>query len=237
MFRSIFLKFLLSVGVAASLAACQTTASSPPLHQEYVGEFRFSNGQVLPLPEGRWTSVASVHRRNNHNNLLETVTLVATQNDQVTGLVVGRTNIDSARGGWTVPRRCQRNDTHLAEVESYNTRDTFCWGIVHADFSKNIHGYWGEVLSPYFDYLRGQGIKAPKAMIDVELYKAKPSRFLTARYYWNPEAEGFAAPDVAVWQNSDWNVSNVARDPKKTAYLDRLKSWGREMIPRFKSAE
>ncbi len=237
MFKSLSVTLLLSLGLLAGLAACQTTATPPPLNEEYVGEFRFSNGQALPLPEGTWTSVARAHRRNNHNNLLETVTLVATDSGQVTGLVIGRTNIDAARSGWIIPKLCQRSDTHLAEVVSYNTRDSFCWGIVHSDHSKNFSGYWGEVLRPYFDYVDGRGIAAPKAMIDVEMYKAKPSRFLSARYYWNPEVEGFPAPAVAAWQNSDWNVSNVAGDAEKLAYLERLEAWGRSMIPRFKAAQ
>jgi len=223
------------VSVAVLAAGCVTTQQAS-VGQQHQDVFRFATGLSIPLPEGNWTTVASVTRRNNDNILLETVTLVQVENNQVQGLIVSRTNLDAAAGGWTSPQLCQRNNIHHLEVLSYSTRDASCWGVVHADFSKQFTGYWGEVLNPYLEHLRSKNIAAPKAMIDAEFYEARTSRFVTVRYYRNPEADGFPPPVNAAWSYSDWNIQNVAEDPKKSAYIRKIIAWAKDWQPRLRES-
>ena len=61
------------------------------------------------------------------------------------------------------------------------------------------------------------------------------SEFLSVRYFFNPENEGFGRQTNNNWSSSDWHIDNVSRDPKKITYIDSLKKWGAAWLPKMKS--
>ena len=62
-------------------------------------------------------------------------------------------------------------------------------------------------------------------MIGVTFLRVDGGQFLKLRYTFNPEAIGVKSTA------SEWHRDRYHYDPKKVAFVDKLKNWGQEMLP------
>ena len=85
------------------------------------------------------------------------------------------------------------------------------------------------------EYLEKKNITVPSRMIYSGYRFADSSKFLTVWYMVNPEVDGFAADTSTRGRDSPWHRKNFKDDPKKIAYIDRLKAWTDDWYPRVKT--
>lgn len=62
------------------------------------------------------------------------------------------------------------------------------------------------------------------------------SKFLEYSIYVNPEVDGFDPPTNSEWASSDWNTLKINSDPKKVAYIEKLKKEGAVFHQKLKEA-
>lgn len=81
----------------------------------------------------------------------------------------------------------------------------------------------------FIDYLLSNNITIPKITIQTFHHftgKYKKNKFLEVGYYLNPEIKGFEPLNESSWGTSDWHPLRIENDPKKKAYIERLKKDG-----------
>lgn len=86
-----------------------------------------------------------------------------------------------------------------------------------------------EASKEYLQYLTDNKIDLRKLSIrsyHVITGKIFKSRYLRVEYYYNPETEGFDTKGEENWGTSNWHVARIASDPKKVAYVEKIKKQG-----------
>lgn len=73
---------------------------------------------------------------------------------------------------------------------------------------------------------RAGGVHIPSDMITVAFTRYGMSDLLVVNYDFNPEAYGFADASSAAW-----TPEQVRRDPRKTAFIEALKTWVAAALP------
>ncbi|MGC1550069.1 MAG: hypothetical protein WA777_16220 [Rhodanobacter sp.] len=84
--------------------------------------------------------------------------------------------------------------------------------------------------------MAAKGVSYPQDMVSVRFTRAETWGVLEVKYLFSPEADGIKSNEVPSFTDSDWSVGNITRFPEKMAYVDKLKNWGAEFWPRFKTA-
>jgi|TARA_R110000751_G_scaffold22366_2_gene63069 hypothetical protein len=227
------------VAVVAVLAACQTTNAKlddiSPQGSILTGEYLTANGRVkVPLPEGEWIVAGSGYRRVGYENPIEEVILVQVDDGTVIHYIEIRTDIAASPIGWKKSTFCERNDIHyIKKISNVPAGSQDCWGINHfrMTFTGKIPLYMEEART----YIVDHKIRSPLNALAVEYRLADKPHFLDVKYFFNPEADGFEPPKIAEWATSDWHRDRVYMDPKKVAYIKKLKSWGEDWHTKVKA--
>ena len=84
--------------------------------------------------------------------------------------------------------------------------------------------------------MAAKGVTYPQDMIMLTFTRAESWGLLEVGYLFSPDAEGIASATVLDVKDSDWTAQNLAHEPDKAAYVDKLKAWGSALWPRFKAA-
>lgn len=233
------IRSVLMVAAVMLLAACQTTNSKletiPAQGSSVSGSYAAANGRVtVPLPEGTWVVAGSGFNRAGYNNPIEEVVLVQVKNDEAVGFVEIRTPVVRSGTGFVDSRFCERKDIHhIVRKINVDGGAQDCWGVNH--FRMTLTGDVPHYLDQARQYLVNNKIKSPLNAINVSYRFGDKSYFVDASYLFNPEAEGFAPPQIAEWSTSDWHRDRVYMDPDKVAYIDKMKAWGRDWYPKVKA--
>ena len=190
----------------------------------------------IPLPRGRWVVRGqNVITTDAGTRIIQMILLDADRNVPRISIWVG-TNLQPSVyfEGWGVSRICSRDDMHHRVTKSnIQWGDQECWYVNHARLGRSSRTP-KEVLQVY-DFVKSRGRAVPANTVVVGYRFANDYDVLSIRYHFNPEAEGFAPPKRAAWKTSDWHVDKVVSDPKKVQYIDRLKWWGLDWLPKVKA--
>jgi hypothetical protein len=190
----------------------------------------------IPLPEGEWSLIAKETRLSGGS--AAGVPLAYVYLAQVRGGVVARfifagTNLEGISGGWARDRAvCDRGDTHSASSDrNYNSRDTECWVTNHLDMTLGANTW--QVHKDFFQW--SQDKKRPATALAIEYYLVKNFDFLRVQYGFNPELEGFERTPNSGWRGNPWHKDHASEDPKKIAYIQKVKAEGERLLPLVRS--
>jgi hypothetical protein len=84
--------------------------------------------------------------------------------------------------------------------------------------------------------MAAKGVTYPQDMISLTFTRAESWGALEVGYLFSPEAEGLRSTTVLSVSDSDWTAQNLAHEPDKAAYIEKLKGWGDAQWLRFKTA-
>lgn len=84
--------------------------------------------------------------------------------------------------------------------------------------------------------MAAKGVTYPQDMISLTFTRTESWGLLEVGYLFSPEADGFQSATVLGVRDSDWTAQNLANEPDKAAYIEKLKAWGNTQWPQFKAA-
>jgi hypothetical protein len=185
-------------------------------------------GQVVPLPDGVWVGLA-FFRGSPGSGQGDTMVLGQIENKRLVQMVAinAYKHNDNIRAGFPRFPACERTD-YLSVDQTSNEAfgNQRCWWINHA---VNL---WKE--QPVFRAARsvidGLGITASDVFINVAIRRADDTGFVTAFYYFDPSIKGVQS-SASSWADSEWTKARITADPRRVAYIDELRSWGRGWAP------
>lgn len=190
----------------------------------------------IPLPPGKWEVYGSSEGQSSFSSPLNNLILVNTENKNLPKAVVLYTNVEGGgRGfGWNTMKACGRNDMHhrLTEENTPGGRQA-CWFVNHTRMTRT--NKTPQFIRAALDRVIAEGRPLPLTSVYVGMRIADSLDFLTIRYYFNPESDGFAPPKVTTWRSNDWHRDLVHRDSKKVEYVELIKRWGEGWFPKVKS--
>jgi hypothetical protein len=84
--------------------------------------------------------------------------------------------------------------------------------------------------------LAAKGVAVPSDFIAAEYWRSEAWGQLVVEYMFSPEADGIMSTQVPTWQDSDWLPEKIRISPERSAYVNKIRAWGRAFWPRFKQA-
>jgi hypothetical protein len=220
------------------LSGCLTTAEAVKKYPvgTTVRDAVVLGSKQIPLPPGKWEVYASNEGQSSFSSPLNQLVLVNTENKRLPRAVALSTNVEGgARGyGWNTMKACSRNDMHhrLTEDDTPGGRQA-CWFINHTRMTRT--NKTPRVLRAALDRVIAKGRPLPLTSVYVGMRVADSLDYLTIRYYFNPESDGFAPPRVTTWRSNDWHRDRVHEDPKKVDYVESVKRWGEVWYSKVKA--
>lgn len=199
----------------------------------YSGNIKLSSsnsGIYLPLPEGTWILAALTRTTDKYYGVPMIYGRFASLDEKRVKAVVSFASGNDNNAGWLVPPYCDRKDTFfLYAPDKRKGREIRCWGVNNSTMSlaETSPAY----ITSFFEWIAQNGLTTPKTMITVDLIRASGPKFLHATYFQNPEVDGFPPLAATAWQKD-----KVAGAPKRLRYLEDVKKWGEQWLPRFESA-
>lgn len=180
--------------------------------------------RTFPLPDGRWTVVAS--------NGKGRVWLAQMQGDRLSRWVYLSTNLQWNSGGWGRNKDiCDRTDVHAAESDSnHSAKDIECWMLEQRGMTLGAKPDQGWVDFYRWSDNRGR----PNTALSLSYYFVRNGDFFRADYFFNPVVAGFPETPTAEWRGSPWHVDMAAKDPKKLDYLRSLKGIGDGLLSKLR---
>ena len=215
---------------ALSLSANADAQDKLSLNQTYRDAIRLkltSGSTQIPLPEGEWVLTGLEETfSDEYNERMLGVYLVRVENDVLAGAVSFKLPDGIPMYGWSSSRFCDRENILFIETKAnYDGGDVDCWGINHnLLFSSRKPAGKAQTI----DFLLARGIVVPLTFISMEYRRADPSKFVWSSYLVNPNVEGISPDASNSWRDSEWHHQSIVNYPEKVAYIERLKSWGRE---------
>jgi hypothetical protein len=135
--------------------------------------------------------------------------------------------------GFQPSTECGKTDyLHIVVTSNVNGGDQDCWMVNHypMDYEGRKQDNWKAAV----EYFKSVGANNPRTEIQIYNNLANRRNKLQATYYFNPEAEKFKRDSSLARARSDWHPVKVADDPKKVAYIEKLKAWGAEWHAKLK---
>ena len=222
-----FRLYLMVLSLALTLSTNANAQDKLSLNQTYRDAIRFkmSIGRThMPLPPGEWVLTGLDEGTTDLGTPKMSAYLVRVENGVLTGIVRFGMNTDFSSGTWSRSRFCDRENVLFIEKRRNYEEDVDCWAINHQLFSSRKRVAKKQTI----DYLVARKVKVPLTLISVEYRRTDRDKYVWCSYLFNPEHEGFAPPERVKWSVNDWHRDRIGSDPQKVAYIERLKSWGRE---------
>ena len=190
----------------------------------------------IPLPDGDWVVAA----RDTSYSKLSTpqVALVLVNrnpSDPAFGIAI-YTNVVSTQSttGWTPLSTCTRKDV-LSPSPSYSEKGggEECWFINHQIMTRTSRA--SKLQADALDYMHAHHMRLPNTTVYTGYRIADERDYLTVRYHFNPEAEGFVPDQGGGWRTSDWHRDRIDRDPRRVAYIDARKKWSADWLRKVRA--
>lgn len=203
------------------------------------------NGFDVPLPPGDWLQLAGAHFKQ-PTAAGELLMLGRVKNRRLVGYIritAGRSIANPPAGFPTTPG-CDHqgaNTNVLVNEGGEPFGHEACWMIDHyflvplqawADRANKLPALERAAAGD----LAAKGVSSPEEMISLRLTRAETWGLLEVRYIFSPEEDHIRSNNVATYADSDWQPGTIERYPEKVAYIAKLKRWGDDFWPRFKSA-
>jgi ankyrin repeat protein len=214
-----FIVFLTS-GVTADLLI-----KTNPIGKVYSNSIQLSN-KIIPLPEGEWKVIG--RGATGDANYFEIILLKESEKTgkMPSSIIITTDSPTNTYHGYTACAYCGRKDVHYIVVKN-NTegRAQDCWLINHYIMSMNASR---PAVKEAYDYFLSNKITIPKVLVQSfhHFTSAHSSKYLEVAYFSNPEVEGFEPSIDSNWSTSEWHPLRINNDPKKMAYIERLKTEG-----------
>lgn len=203
------------------------------------------DGFDVPLPPGDWLQLASAHFKQ-FAATGEILMLGRVKNRRLVGYIritAGR-SMASPPAGFPGTPGCDRqseNTNILVNEGQEPFGHQACWMIDHS-FLVPLQA-WADRANklPALERaaagdLAAKGVSYPEEMISLRFTRAETWGLLEVRYVFSPEEDHITSNNVATYVDSDWQPRTIGRYPDKVAYVAKLKHWGDDFWPRFKSA-
>lgn len=203
------------------------------------------DGFDVPLPPGEWLQLANAHFKQPTSSG-ELLMLGQVKNRRLLGYIritAGRSVVNPSAGFPAAPGCDHQNqNTNILVNEGQEQfGHQACWLIDHS-FLVPLQA-WADRANklPALERaaagdLAAKGVSFPEEMISLRLTRAESWGLLEVRYVFSPEEDHITSNNVATYADSDWEPGTIDRYPEKVAYIAKLKRWGDDFWPRFKSA-
>jgi hypothetical protein len=198
--------------------------------------FRIGDNDV-PLPKGTWTIMSKSNFERDYDvgtEYIVGVFLGLIENKilkQATRIHSYTARPDSITGSRLL-KACSMENYHEVVVANNKRSNQDCRFINQIIFyKKEKYAIWRDAIT----FLEDRDIPVPKVTPYVGFRFANKTDWVTARYYRNPEADGFDVPDNPGNKSTEWHPDNIESFPKKVAYIKKLKEWGAAWHPKVKN--
>lgn len=194
--------------------------------------------KVVPLPEGEWKVIGRGGPSNSFQDpYFEILLLKEFENKKMHGvLAITTESMTNSYTGYWPHNDLKREDVHHIVVKSNEDNGAQDgWTINNIEISINVNR---TTYKEAMDYLVSNSYIIPKNVIQIFHHftgKYKKNKYLDVRYYLNPEIEGFEVPNETNWGTSEWHPLRIDNDPKKKAYIERLKEEGTIMHEKIRA--
>jgi hypothetical protein len=210
--------------------------------QSYHGTIHVE-GFNVPLPAGNWVLLANTRIKLPTANGQE-LYLGQIKKKHLEGavrIIVAR-SLTTPGAGFPKVNGCidhQENNNYTMSEEVTPSGHEACWIIQNyfasplqqwADRAKKIPALERAAAGD----LAAKGVSYAQDLVAVRFSRAETWGLMEVSYLFSPE--GFTSTAVASYTDSDWHAGNIERFPEKVAYVEKLKTWGAQFWPRFKSA-
>ncbi len=182
----------------------------------------------VPLPPGDWKLVGLDETRSASTNIrLVTGVLAQGANGVFSGAVIFTVPDSPSRGGWARLPLCDRKaipanfSLPATSESSYDCLTIEPINVVRSPTS-------GKSIAQLFDYIEASKLKKPASNLSVTFGLASGGTYLVAAYLFNPDLE-----KIAPVSSASWHLDRYKEDPKRAAYIDRLKAWAQQWRPTF----
>jgi hypothetical protein len=229
--------FAAAILLSLALPAQGQSVFNKPVGVKVQGSVEIGHARV-PLPEGEWILLGKMEALSGggpNGVPLHRVFLAQVKDKVLAGAVLINTNVEGVIGGWKRNTNCDRVDTHFVDADrNYDGKNRECFWVNHVTTGVGSNT-WTSITGAYA-YMDKNGIRRPSTVVAALYSISRNSNFVDVTYWFNPEVEGFDPPKVVDWHNNDWHKSRIVEDPKKLAYVEKLKNWGLAMYPQIKAA-
>lgn len=232
-------RLLITMASVVLISGCVTTGE---VEKKYpvgtiVRDMVKLGSKQIPLPPGDWEVYGVAETQSSLGSPLNTLVLVNNRNRRLPSAVALFSNVEGAGrgdGGWVSLKTCSRNDMiHRTTEQNTAGGRQACWYINHTRMTRT--GRTPAHLRAALDRVIEKGGRLPLTSVYVGMHLADSFDYLTVRYYYNPEADGFPPPRVTDWRSNDWHHDRLHEDPKKIEYVDMIKGWGASWFSRLKA--
>jgi len=192
-----------------------------------------TNTQIA-LPPGKWEVGSAEERGNSVGEYSLAVNLFQEVNGTLSKVVFFITPLEYSPRGFVESKYCLRDNMHYREtISSANGGDQECRWINHETLT--LKGSRSKLNRMLGEHLETKNIKVPIHAIHSGYRFADTQRFLDLQYYVFPLNDGFPDYERTSWSGSPWHPQSISDDPKKRAYIERLKLWTKEWHERARA--
>ncbi len=231
--------FLLVLALLAiSISSCVhyvNPIDSNPIGRKYTNSINIRNME-LPLPEGEWEVIGRGYADN--HNFIEIILEKDIDNKPHSAIYIARDSGSNIFNGYLPSKYLERTNIHHV-VSNNNERggaqDGWCINHFRLSFSENSSKANKEAYKHIIDkklVMPGNVILVRHRFTGAYIKQ----KFLLYSLYLNPEAEGFDPPRSCEWASSEWNPLKINSDPRKVAYIEKLKEEGVTFHEKLKQA-
>jgi hypothetical protein len=198
----------------------------PEMNRTYSGTVPMI-GRNIPLPAGAWTTIETDRKIYRAGPPTGGVMLMRHDGNVLTGLIEIQGNT-LPREGVTYPVNpfCAMSDVISSDVRAAEPGGRQDCAMITfsrtATWQDNMAPPALRAVSKGFDSF---GVTLPPVLITAGFFVSNP-RYSLAEVVWlNPDIDGIAQDLSTQRSQSDWASFNLGRDPRKQAYVDRVKAW------------
>lgn len=232
-------KLLLLIAFAVFLTGCGMIApgikETNPIGKVYRDSIQVWD-RTIPLPEGEWKVIG--RGGPDYEHLYDILLFKEFETNKVHSVL--RITVESLTNssiGYKPHPYLKRKDVHHIVVK--NNEDLGAhdgWLINH--FLVTIDPKSEGRLQEAHNYFLSNKIIIPKLQIDTFHHftgKYQKNKLLTVSYFINPEVEGFESQNESSWDSSEWHPLRIGNDPKKVAFIEKLKTEGAIMHEKIRA--
>ena len=182
-------------------------------------------GRSIHLPEGEWTVLASqAFSVGNLGVVAVSIALVRHDGPQLRGIVEIATNTRAASRGIPLSNVCVTSDVlwnDVREAVPFGRQDCSAIGFQRPVLWRENQKSFNHQIAQALDALN---VQTPNVLVSLAVHETKGGWFIGETWHQNPDAAGIT-PDLSTQRaQSAWAAFNLAKDPAKAAFVDRLKS-------------